>query len=385
MEILFKTLTLVLGCLVTASSATELNRAALSQFDINVDSITLSSKGFTSIAPNTFDDFTVVRFIFLSDNQIETLPDNLFANCANLEQLSLGNNRLTKLNTAAFGPAGLKNLTTLSLFVNKLTTFNETDLFQKLPSLQLLDLSFNQIETAVFDESATLQNLWLNDNKIRDFAPSDFRKLPVLKDLRLSRNLLEKLDALLFSNLENLEFLELNENRLSELSDAGIFANLRNLQSLKLEKNRLIKVTEKLFANLGNLGTLDLHSNLLTEESLHDFNVFRGLDNLFSLDLGSNRISSIRPEFFDDGNLPSLSFLNLAFNDLREFDMAAVAQLTFLVDLNLWSNRIERFKNSAGSGDLLAKLNLGFNPLKKEDTELGKLREVMPNLNEVLF
>ena len=93
-----------------------------------------------------------------------------------------------------------------------------------------------------------------------------------LQVLELKSNQLNKLSpqvfADLFAGLSNLETLNLNRNRLGELS-AGSLSGLRNLQNLDLAYNKLNRLSDErlgaLFAGLSDLRTLDLRRNGLRE------------------------------------------------------------------------------------------------------------------------
>lgn len=153
-----------------------------------------------------------ITSIILSNNQLTTLPERIFAGLSNLEILYLDHNPLRQLRAGVFDD--LTSLKTLSLNYNDLTTLPE-GIFSRLSNLEKLSLSNNhglQLRAGMFDELTHLKTLSLNHN--------DLTTLP----------------EGIFSRLRNLEELNLIGNRLTTLPE-GIFSGLRNLKELTLQSN----------------------------------------------------------------------------------------------------------------------------------------------------
>lgn len=110
--------------------------------------------------------------------------------------------------------------------------------------------------------------------------------------------------------------LQLNENNLlvSDLPD-DIFTNLKNLEHLEMQKNSLTSINPKWFASLKTLSTLDLSHNSLDELTE---NCFTALNNLKILYLDYNEISQLASESF--GDHPELRILTIDYNSLNEID-----------------------------------------------------------------
>ena len=86
-------------------------------------------------------------------------------------------------------------------------------------------------------------------------------------------------------------------NKLSELPAevwANLFVGLSNLQSLDLGYNKLSELPAEVFAGLSNLQSLNLRYNKLSELPAE---VFVGLSNLQSLNLEYNKLSELPAEF----------------------------------------------------------------------------------------
>lgn len=136
----------------------------------------------------------------------------------------------------------------------------------KLSKLVFLDLSDNHIST----------------------MPDDWNSLPSLAELRLAKNQLSDLPAMMFSRKMQLSLghLDLSDNQLQALS-AAVY-NLSNLAVLKLDRNRLVSLPSGIgkllrlvqFSASGNqltalpgdfdrltLNSLDLSDNPLADDS----------------------------------------------------------------------------------------------------------------------
>lgn len=96
-----------------------------------------------SIVAKTQELHIDIASIGLNDNQLTSLPENLFLGLTHLDGIGLRNNRLTSLPANIF--QGLVNLKSLYLSGNQLTTLPE-HIFDGLNNLRILDLSRNQLQ-----------------------------------------------------------------------------------------------------------------------------------------------------------------------------------------------------------------------------------------------
>ncbi|XP_043462867.1 connectin-like [Leptopilina heterotoma] len=117
-----------------------------------------------------------------------------------------------------------------------------------------------------------------------------FQNLPFLQNLYLSYNQINKIPHDLFEDVTNLEVLDLNHNNLKFL-DETIFKNLGNLKRLYLAYNRLEIIQINLLRNSQYLETLaqlgDLSHNKLTTL---DERLFQNVCFLKHLHLNYNQI-----------------------------------------------------------------------------------------------
>ena len=136
------------------------------------------------------------NFIDLSELEIKYLPDQIFDGFDNLKHLSLGNNQLSSIDASLFKP--LKNLVSLDLSYSlSPEDFDEDELFA--------------LEEDVFTNLTNLQLLDLSGNQIEFLPDGILDGLYNLEALNLSYNLLALL-PISIGNCINLEELYLEAN-----------------------------------------------------------------------------------------------------------------------------------------------------------------------------
>jgi len=143
------------------------------------------------------------------------------------------------------------------------------------------------------------------------------------------------------------------------------------ISSLVLNEGEMLQDLQEL-----DLSFNELHGDVLTPLS--------GLRRLRKLDLSNNCVSSIPPDL---GGLNSLRDLNLAANDLVQFDQwRALDSLPSLQVLNLALNRVKRLQDdtAGGSGSMfrsLLELDLSDNEFRSHEALL--LVQSFPKLHTV--
>lgn len=130
---------------------------------------------------------------------------------------------------------------------------------------------------------------------------------PDTKSMYLFKNGIEGLSAEDFDGLENLEMLDLSQNKLSELPDR-VFEPLTSLKNLDLSSNQISHISEQSFQGMVLLERLYLFSNNI--KTIHPA-AFNDLDHLLELKLESNQLTSV-PAL----SMPQLLLLDLSSNDL---------------------------------------------------------------------
>lgn len=213
--------------------------------------------------------------------------------------------------------------------------------------------------------------------RVQDCTRVKAEHLAEIKELDLSQfGDIKILPAGAFSGLSSLEYLDLSENSLEEISfDA--FSGLGSLKRLYLNTCNLTKLPTSLFSPLKNLLTLDLSNNegLLVEEyifkplrKLELLNListgskwikpgtFSSLGKLKSLDLSQNSIERIAKGQFE--GLYSLKWLYLEDNEIKTIGKFSFWDLQEMLILVLRGNPIEELSI------INSKLNPNIDPSK---------------------
>ncbi|XP_069801178.1 reticulon-4 receptor-like 1 [Dendropsophus ebraccatus] len=181
--------------------------------------------------------------------------------------------------------------------------------------------------------SPSLVTLWLYSNNITFIDPETFEGFDNLEELDLGDNrYLRALAGETFQGLSRLHTLNLYKCGLSSLP-SGIFSGLHSLQFLYLQNNHIEFLQDDIFIDLVNLSHLFLHGNKLW--SLHQ-NTFRGLVNLDRLLLHQNQLQFIHRNAFHD--LKRLTTLFLFNNSISELQGECLAHLLALEFLRLNDN-----------------------------------------------
>jgi Leucine-rich repeat (LRR) protein len=186
--------------------------------------------------------------------------------------------------------------TKLDMSKNSLRVFPYELLVKWFAQLEELDLSSNSIRNVSESNdffkikcNSKLQSLDLSSNLIVALDMDTFRHLKALKYLRLRQNQIKTISLFAFSyDTSNLIELDLSGNQLADDSmEFLLFASLANLKYLNLNNNRLSTLSNHLLFNLYSLEQLRLAGN-----NLKSFDLFGGVNKnneyLTLIDLSHN-------------------------------------------------------------------------------------------------
>ena len=293
-----------------------------------------------------YDSVDVTRLV-AADNRFEMLSEDIFPDRTTedlhstndetkgtlfgaLEILDIHGNMLTTL------PVGLRHLVHLShlnLSKNRLT--NECfDTVIQISSLRELRLSDNSLDGAILENLCKLQNLQVLDvhnNRISDM-PDDLHKLRHLRVLNMAGN---RLRSVPMESLRLLPLVEIDfsRNRIGATLLPKGLEGFRNLQSLNVSSNALSRLTGDDIISMPELQYLSISDNRL--QSLPNFSSclalkaliaannallsfpdgLKILPSLRNIDLMGNNVKQLDPHI---GTMNSLSVLNIANNPLQE-------------------------------------------------------------------
>lgn len=147
-------------------------------------SLDLIGLGLQELDANIFDELTGITQLYLSWNDIATLPNGVFDQLSTLQHLDLRGSGLTRL------------------------------------------------QIGIFDKLHNLQRLELNDNKLTKIPDNFFDNLISVREINLSNNHIEKLNQHIFDNLNNLEFLYLYFNPLPGDISFGNYYDRESVEEL---------------------------------------------------------------------------------------------------------------------------------------------------------
>ena len=305
---------------------------------INVERFYLHLNDIDQIEMNAFTDLVNLDFLNLDSNQISTLTNVQFN--LKLDKLSIRFNMLSN-----FIEINSNSLKYLWVSNNR---FQEIDLITRLPNLEYLDLSQNRLITFKEESFLNLHKLMflnLSYNKLdlkSEFNNiSYFKGQSVLELLDLSYNEIQYLDSnVTFQYLRSLKVLNVSNNKLKSI-ESYIFGHLNQLNELNLVSNNLSFLNENSFFNLRNLKLLKLSFNQISTLVFLKFNI----ENLEILDLEQNKINSIEENDFDFNQ--RLLLINLNSNLIKIIHTKAFERLTLLETLKISNTSINNwFMNS---------------------------------------
>nr|XP_046235403.1 leucine-rich repeat-containing G-protein coupled receptor 5-like isoform X2 [Scatophagus argus] len=188
------------------------------------------SNNIQSIPEQAFTGNPSLTTILFYDNPIQSVGRSAFQNLPELRTLSLnGAAHLTQFPDLT----GTKSLESLTITGARITSL-PSSVCEQLQNLQLLDLSYNHIQTLPsFSGCESVQKIDLHHNEVEELEENTFHGLMSLRSLDLSWNRLSSVKPNSFSALPALTRLDLSSNRLSSLPLIG----LQSLTHLRLAGN----------------------------------------------------------------------------------------------------------------------------------------------------
>ena len=173
----------------------------------------------------------------------------------------------------------------------------------------------------------------LSDSENIDSDLSKVSNKVKITKLSLTNCEIGELKHYMLIDFRNLIHLNLSDCSIYNLQ-AHVFDNLTLLESIDLRNNRISSIDEHVFYHNCKLISISLQNNLFND--ICDQSFFK-LDNLETLDLSYNHISTLNPSFLKCANLAKL-YLNC--NEITHVFSTAFFQLPNLTYLALENNQI---------------------------------------------
>ncbi|KAI9562208.1 hypothetical protein GHT06_013173 [Daphnia sinensis] len=369
------------------ANAVDCSNRGLTQVPLDLpkdaDKINLEGNNLTSLLSSDFEGFANLRILRLSNNQLQYIPDLVFATLGHLQRLQLDNNQLTCIDEAAL--RSQKELEILTLNNNNLTSLPR-DLFEPLSRLRVLRLSENKwlcdchlawLGRFLRRHARAGSPLAANGYLPRCHAPFGLRIKAVSELLDTEFKCTGKTQQNLSAEKPSEECsaqpgcplmcrcadgvvdcrdkslsrippylpdsateLRLEQNQITEIP-AKAFAAYKKLKRVDLSNNQISSIAGDAFHGLKSLTSLILYGNRITELPA---GMFHGLTSLQLLLLNANRISCVRRDSFKDlhnlnllslydNNIPTM--LNGTFDSLRNIQTLHLGRNPFLCDCYL--------------------------------------------------
>ncbi|TYG72094.1 hypothetical protein ES288_D05G452500v1 [Gossypium darwinii] len=303
---------------------------------VSLKFLDLSYSNLSGPVPKSLGNLLQLTHLDLSGNQLSGQIPRSLGNLLQLTYLGLWQNQLSGQIPRSLG--NLLQLTYLGLWQNQLNGQIPLSILN-LTQLEYLRIAGNTLKGSIPDEVTAFPNLIsldLTNNLLSGQLPSWLYTAPSLKDIKLSQNQFS--GHIKEFQSKSLELIALENNKLQGPLPSSIF-QLLNLTQLSLSSNYLSGVIEfRMFSNLPNLESLDLSYNSLSLTSnttstvnltrlflsscnLSEFPQFlKGLKSLESLDLSYNKIEGKIPQWMQEVGNDSLTYLNVSHNSLTEVE-----------------------------------------------------------------
>uniref|UniRef100_A0AAG5DWV5 TIR domain-containing protein n=1 Tax=Anopheles atroparvus TaxID=41427 RepID=A0AAG5DWV5_ANOAO len=315
--------------------------------------LNLASNKITKLESEIFSDLYTLQILNLRHNQLEIIAADTFSPMNNLHTLLLSHNKLKYLDVYSLN--GLYALSLLSLDNNALTGVHP-EAFRNCSSLQDLNLNGNELSQVplALKDMRLLRTVDLGENSISVIEEPGFRGMNNLYGLRLISNNIENITRKAFKDLPSLQILNVARNKITYI-EKGAFELAKSVQAIRLDGNLLTDI-DGLFTNMPNLvwlnisdnrlehfdysqipahlQWLDLHRNELTELTNR-----YGLDNqlhLQTLDASFNRLTRVTPASIPN----SVEFVFLNDNLIAHVDPHCFMHKTNLTRVDLYANQL---------------------------------------------
>lgn len=182
--------------------------------------------------PGTFGPMALQE-LWLYDNMLTHLEENVFSNLTEIRLLVLSRNRIQHISPGAFN--GLMKLEEISLHTNRLISI-EAGIFKDLPKLANISIENNQIQhipIKLLDGVSRLNLLELQNNSLPNLQKEFLNSLSKVDNIILSQNPWRcDHDIIPFRDWLG-QYPEKVKNLTSVTCDTPLFLNSRNIGELK--------------------------------------------------------------------------------------------------------------------------------------------------------
>lgn len=215
-----------------------------------------------------FEELSVADLLYQQQNNLSKQDSLVTINTKGKVVLGLNDKKITDL----YGLLCIESpekIQQLYLYNNNISTIPR-DIFSQFTHLEVMSLASNNIQLlsdASFNGLVHLKQLDLSGNKINALPAGLFDGLTQLQILNLDNNILDELSEHIFDGLMHLESINLSKNRLTELPPL-LFKDVVQLQLLNIAGNQIASLSPTLFDANNQLDQLTLDRQLMSEDTL---------------------------------------------------------------------------------------------------------------------
>ncbi|KAM6214611.1 LOW QUALITY PROTEIN: extracellular matrix protein 2 [Rhynchocyon petersi] len=277
----------------------------------NLERLDLSKNSITSegIGHKAFKLLKKLMHLNMDGNNLTQIPSEL---PSTLEELKVNENNLQAINEKSFSE--LHQLTTLELEGNGLSESNVSPLaFKPLKSLTYLRLGKNKFRIIPQSLPASIEELYLENNKIEEITEICFNYTRMINIIVLSYNQIEenRIAPLAWIYQEYLESIDLSYNKLYHVPSYLP----KSLLHLVLIGNQIERIPGYVFAHMSpGLEYLYLSFNRLADNGVDIVSFHGAYHSLRELFLDHNDFKSIPPGIQE---MKALHYLRLNNNKIR--------------------------------------------------------------------
>ena len=280
--------------------------------------------------------------LYLSHNNIHTIPFNAFSNMPSLELLDLSTNQLMELKQESFHQLG--NLRTLNISENIFTKIPQ-GFWKSFLSLQILVLSHSLIssyDNQTFDSLPQLVRLEVNSGKLAHIQGDAFHGIPSAEEIIITTEFMKSIPAELFQGMNSLRKIQLTGGFYPiSLPLDKMFLNLPNLESITAQRNNIITLSDMNLLGSRRIRLFDLADNVISAIPVGFFS--QEMSQVEYIELQKNNLSIIATETFS--NLLNIQGINLSQNKLVYLASEAFDNLPLLHNLSLSQNYLSRIRS----------------------------------------
>ncbi|XP_022784713.1 G-protein coupled receptor GRL101-like [Stylophora pistillata] len=221
----------------------------------------MGNNNLKTLPEDLFAGQNLLKYLRLVGNRLETLPRNIFHGLTVLEELDLSYNQLQRL------PRGVLSTNTelkkLDLSYNGIERL-PLDVFGNLTKLKKVFLSNNKIQRLPhFKNLSDIETLYMDNNRLKALSPDQFHGLSKLKDLAVYDNNIEHLPREVFKDTKNMSFMSFYLNKIRTVTNEQFKDVAPTIQFLYFHYNQMRELPRGFFSNMKKLITATVDTNLM--------------------------------------------------------------------------------------------------------------------------